>query len=270
MRGSTGWTGAAMIALATALGVAACAPPGGGEPGADGADAPAADPRSPDAEAATMPDAPSADQADTPAQDTGWIALFDGTDLSAWRGYRRADVPSAWQVRDGLLTLVPGDDGGDLVTREEFGDFELELSWRVGPGGNSGVFYRATEEPEIIWHGAPELQILDDAGHADGQAASTSAGALYDLYPPTADVVRPAGEWNRIRVVARGPHVEHWLNGTKIVEYEVGSEDWNQRVEASKFAVYPGFGEAERGHIGIQDHGDPVEFRDIRVRPGNR
>ena len=232
-------------------------------PGCGGSDAGAGDE---DARTAEAP-AANADMAETPAQDTAWIALFDGTDLSAWRGYRRPDLPPAWQARDGRLTFVPGEEGGDIVTREQFDDFELELDWRVGPAGNSGVFYRASEDFEVIWHGAPELQILDDAGHADGQDPMTSAAAAYALYPPSQQVVKPAGEWNEVRVVARGPHVEHWLNGVKVVEYEAGSEDWNQRVAGSKFAEYPGFGEARRGHIGLQDHGDTVWFRDIRVRP---
>ena len=215
-------------------------------------------------------DAMAADSA-TPASaamssDTAWITLFDGTDLSAWRGYHRSDVPTGWQVRDGLLVLIPGSDGGDLITRDEYGDFELALDWRVAPGGNSGIFYRASEDPEVIWYGAPELQLLDNAGHPDGGNTLTSAGAAYDLYPPTADVAKPGGEWNATRIVGRGPHVEHWLNGTKIVEYEAWSQDWNARVAASKFAEYPGFGEARSGHIGVQDHGDTVWFRDIRVR----
>ncbi len=205
---------------------------------------------------------------DADAQDTGWIALFDGTDLSAWRGYQRDDVPAGWQARDGLLVYDPSvGDGGDIVTRETFGDFELALDWRVEPGGNSGIFYRADEEPAAIWHHAPELQVLDDDAHADGASALTSAGSAYALYPPTANVVNPAGEWNHVRVVAQGPRIEHWMNGTKIVEYEVGSPEWDRRVADSKFAEYPGFGEAMEGRIGLQDHGNTVWFRDIRVRP---
>lgn len=200
-------------------------------------------------------------------QDTGWIALFDGTDLAAWRGYRRPQLPAGWRVMDRELVFVPGGDGGDIITRDQFADFELELEWRVGPEGNSGVFYRATEDFEVIWHGAPEAQVLDDARHPDGGDASTSSGALYALYPPTAEVVNPAGQWNAFRVVAQGPRVEHWLNGVKVVEYEAWTEDWYDRVAASKFAEFPGFGEARSGHIGLQDHGDTVWYRDIRVRP---
>lgn len=229
------------------------------------ADAPAGDAPAESGDAASSTDAGAAMDA---ARDTGWIALFDGTDLSAWRGYQRDDVPAGWQVRDGLLVFDPAaGDGGDLVTRETFSDFILELDWRVEPGGNSGLFYRADEDAEVIWHRAPELQILDDDAHADGGSPVTSAGSVYALYPPTEDVVNPAGEWNHVRVVARGPRVEHWMNGTKIVEYQVGSPDWNQRVADSKFDQYPGFGENMEGRIGLQDHGDTVWFRDIRIRP---
>lgn len=199
-------------------------------------------------------------------QDTGWIDLVDGSDHSAWRGYRREELPAGWRARDGMLGFVPGVEGGDIVTREEYGDFEFELEWRVGPAGNSGIFYRATEERDVIWESAVEMQVLDDEGHVDGGTPATSAGAAYALYPPTADVVKPAGEWNRVRIVALGPHVEHWLNGEKVVEYEAWSEDWNRRVAASKFAEFPGFGEARRGHIGLQDHGDEVWYRNIRIR----
>lgn len=218
---------------------------------------------------ACAPDSPDGDGDDAEeAAPAGWVALFDGTDLSAWRGYQREGVPTGWQVRDGILVLDPSaGDGGDIVTRERFGDFELELEWRVEPGGNSGIFYRADEDAAAIWHHAPELQLLDDDAHADGAAGATSAGACYALYAPTEDVVRPAGEWNHVRIVVRGPRVEHWMNGTKIVDYEVGSDDWDQRVAASKFAAYPGFGEAAEGRIGLQDHGDVVWFRDIRIRP---
>lgn len=245
-----------MFAASLALAIAACAP-----------DAPAADePAGGVQESASPTPDPGAVMEDE-GQEAGWIALFDGTDLSAWRGYRRDDVPGGWQVRDGVLVFDPtAGDGGDIVTRGQFSDFELVLEWRIGPGGNSGVFYRADEDAETIWHHAPELQILDDAGHADGASDLTSAGSAYALYPPTEDVVNPAGEWNHVRVVARGPHVEHWMNGSKIVEYEIGSPDWNRRVAASKFAEFPRFAEAMEGRIGLQDHGDMVWFRDIRVR----
>jgi hypothetical protein len=247
--------GAVAFVLAVSVACAAEA-----DPGADGAAAG-------DAQLAADTVDARGELRDDRTLDGEWVVLFDGTDLSAWRGYRSADVPAAWQLRDGILAFVPGEDGGDLVTRDRFGDFELELSWSVEPGGNSGIFYRATEEPDYIWQAAPEMQILDDDRHADGRSPLTSAGSLFALYPVVEDVVKPAGEWNDVRIVARGPRVQHWLNGVKVVEYEVGSADWTARVQDSKFAELEGFAVSPEGHIGLQDHGDPVRFRDIRVRP---
>ena len=198
----------------------------------------------------------------------GWDLLFDGRSLAGWRGYNRADLPAGWAVRDGALARIGP--GGDIITESQFDDFELVLEWKVGPGGNSGIFYRAEEGHEWIYQSAPEMQVLDDAGHRDGRDPLTSAGANYGLHPAPRGVVRPAGEWNEARIVAVGDHVEHWLNGVKIVEYELGSPEWRERVAASKFAEWPAYGRARRGHIGLQDHGDPVWFRSIKIRPIRR
>jgi Domain of Unknown Function (DUF1080) len=193
-----------------------------------------------------------------------WRSLFDGRSLAAWRGYKRADVPAGWQVVDGALTRAGR--GGDIVTTDEFGDFELALEWKVAPGGNSGIMYRVTEEAEAPYETGPEMQVLDDARHPDGRSPLTSAGALYGLYPAPRGAVKAAGEWNAARVVVRGNHVEHWLNGVKTAEAEIGSDDWNRRVADSKFRQWPGFAKASRGHIALQDHGDWVAYRNIRIR----
>jgi len=194
----------------------------------------------------------------------GWTLLFDGATTRGWRGYRRADMPAGWQVEDGALTRVA--EAGDIITEGMFGDFELALEWKVAPGGNSGIFFRVTEEGEYSYHTGPEMQVLDDAAHRDGQSRLTSAGAAYGLYPAPAGVVKPAGEWNAARLVVHGPHVEHWLNGVKLLEYELQSPDWEARVAASKFTEWPGYGRAPRGHIALQDHGDRVAFRSIKLR----
>ena len=195
----------------------------------------------------------------------GWRLLFDGRTTAGWRGYKRPDVPAGWQVLDGELIRVSG--GGDIITTEMYGDFELALEWMVGPAGNSGVFYRVTEEGEESYHTGIEMQVLDDAAHVDGQSRLTSAGSLYGLYPVPAGVVKPAGQWNSARVVARGNHVEHWLNGQQVVQAELWSPDWNTRLASSKFTQWPGFARATRGHIGLQDHGDRVAYRNITIRP---
>lgn len=210
----------------------------------------------------------TAGSAMTSAPDSaGWRSLFDGRTLAGWRTYRGAANPPNWQAVDGVLSVRgKGGDVGDIVTVDQFGDFELELEWKVEPGGNSGIFYRATEAAERIYESAPEMQVLDDARHIDGKNPLTSAGAAYGLYAPPRGVVKAAGEWNAARVVARGAHVEHWLNGQKVADYELGGADWSAKVQASKFKDWPGYGKATRGHIGLQDHGDPVYFRNIRIR----
>jgi hypothetical protein len=194
----------------------------------------------------------------------GWRLLFDGKSTAGWRAYGADSMPSGWQAVEGSLTRVSR--AADIITKEQFGDFELSLDWKLEPRGNSGIFYRAVEGLEWIYHGAPEYQVLDDAGHRDGQNPLTSAGSDYGLYPAPRDVVKPAGEWNSTRIVARGAHVEHWLNGQKVVEYEQGSPDWASRVAGAKFAAWPQYGKAMRGHIGIQEHGGRVEFRNIKIR----
>jgi len=198
------------------------------------------------------------------AQDDGWKVLFDGKSLDAWRVYKKDTAGDGWKIVDGTLYRAAA--GGDLITKEQFGDFELTLDWKLGEGGNSGIFFRGTEDAEVIWHTAPEMQILDNANHKDGQSPITSAGSNYAVHPPTKDLSKPIGEWNSVRLIAKGTHVEQWFNGVKVVEYELFSPDWEQRVKKSKFVEYPKYGRALRGHIGLQDHGDEVWFRNIRIR----
>jgi len=191
--------------------------------------------------------------------------LFDGKSLDAWRGYKTDAVPAGWRIQNGALTKdAPV---GDIVTRDEFADFELELEWKIGEAGNSGIFYRGTEEYDHIYWSAPEYQLLDDAKGADNKSRLTCTGAAYALYPAPAGHLKPVGEFNTTRIVARGPHVEHWLNNVKLLEYELWSPDWEAKVKASKFAAYPNFGRAKRGRIALQgDHAGVLAFRNIRVR----
>ncbi len=193
-----------------------------------------------------------------------WRALFDGSTTAGWRGYRMDSMPAGWQVVDGALTRVAA--GGDIVTVEQFANFELELEWKLAPGGNSGIFFRVTETAEETYHTGPEMQVLDDAAHRDGLSRLTAAGANYGLDPAPPGVVRPAGEWNAVRIVVRGAHVEHWLNGVQVVRYELWTPAWEAKVARTKFAEWPQYGRARRGHIGLQDHGDWVAYRNIRIR----
>jgi hypothetical protein len=196
----------------------------------------------------------------------GWRLLFDGKSLEGWRGYNKQTAPETWKVVDGELALVGK--GGDLITKEQFADFELKLEWKlVKPGGNSGVFFHGAETTDPIYYTAPEIQIIDNARHKDAANVTHTAGSNYDLDAPSRDVTKPIGEWNELRVVVRGPHVEQWMNGVKLVEYELWSPEWEAKVKASKFAKMPGYGRAKTGHIGLQDHGDPVAFRNLKIRP---
>ena len=208
---------------------------------------------------------PPANQLSAEEEAAGWRLLFDGT-LDSWRGYRREDAPGGWSAQDGTLAFTPGVDDGSLITVDRFADFELALEWKLGAGGNSGVFYRATEAERAPYWTGPELQILDNAGHPDGRNPETSAGSNYALHAPVEDVTRPVGEWNQVRIVIRGAQVEHWMNGVKVVEYEFWTDEWRAMVAETKFAEWPGYGMARAGHIGLQDHGNPVWYRNIKLR----
>jgi hypothetical protein len=195
----------------------------------------------------------------------GWRLLFDGRTTSGWRNFRRDSISGGWQVVDGALTrAAPA--AGDILTRDKFKNFELALEWKIAPGGNSGIFYRASEDDDAIYWTAPEMQVLDDAHHPDGESRLTSAGANYGIDPAPAGVVRPAGQWNQVRLVVNGSHVEHWLNGVKVVEYELGNPAWEAKVKASKFAPHVHYGRNAEGYVGLQDHGDWVSYRNIKIR----
>jgi hypothetical protein len=194
-----------------------------------------------------------------------WQTLFDGKSLDRWRGYKTDTVPDGWTIVDGAL--AKSTQVADLVSKDEFGDFELSIDWKIGEAGNGGIFYRGTEEEDHIYWTGTEYQLLDDAKAADNKTRLTCAGAVYALYPSPPGHVKPAGQWNTTRIVARGAHVEHWLNGFKLVEYEMWSPDWEAKVKASKFATHPHFGRAKSGHIAVQgDHEGDLAFRNIRIR----
>jgi hypothetical protein len=194
----------------------------------------------------------------------GWRLLFDGQSLHGWRGFMSEAPPAGWIVADGAL--VREGPGGDLLTVDQFGDFELRLQWRISEGGNSGIFFHVLPGGEQVWETGPEMQLLDNARHRDGKDPLTSAGANYALHAPVRDVTRPVGEWNDVALVVRGARVEHWLNGVMVVAYERWTPEWEALVAASKFVTMPGYGRARRGHIALQDHGDRVWYRSLRIR----
>ena len=198
------------------------------------------------------------------AMTSSWHPLLDAKG-SAWRGWKSEAFPTGWKISGDELSK----DGEveDLISREMYGDFELEFEWKIGEGGNSGVFYRGTREYEYIFWSAPEYQLLDDANAPDGKNRLTSAASNYGLYAAPAGIVRPHGEWNQARIVVDREHVEHWLNGQKVVEYELASPGWKAKVAASKFGKFPNFGLAAKGYLAIQgDHPGALALRNIRIR----
>lgn len=196
-----------------------------------------------------------------------WRSLFDGKTTAGWRGFKQKDLPDGWKAIDGALTRTGK--AGDIVSIDEFGDFELTIDWKIAPGANSGIFYRVVEydEDPDMWMVAPEYQLIDDRGYKGGPLKPTQlTAANYDLQPPGRDATKPAGQWNTTRILADGSHVEHWLNGAAIVKYDLWTDAWKALVAKSKFKDHPHYAQARKGHIGIQDHGDEAAFRNIRIR----
>ena len=190
-----------------------------------------------------------------------WQSLAEA---GQWRSVGASALDARWQVRDGELALTQAG-GGDILSVGTYGDFELELEWRLPAGGNSGLFYRAVDAAPV-WARAVEYQLLDDRTAEDRIVPSHRAAAVYDLVAPARDVLRPIGKYNHARIVACGPRVEHWLNGVRVASYDMDSEDWKQRVAASKFAGQADFARARRGHLALQDHGNAVYLRHMRIR----
>ncbi|MCB0807358.1 MAG: DUF1080 domain-containing protein [Bacteroidales bacterium] len=207
----------------------------------------------------------------------GWKLLFDGKSTDDWRGYNLDSFPAkGWEVVDGTLHVIgsgkgEAGGGGDIITEKKYSNFELELEWKVSEGGNSGIFYLAQEKPDQpIWKSAPEMQILDNERHPDaklGIDGNRAAGALYDLIPGKFEAVKPAGEWNKVKIMVYRGTVVHWVNGEQVLEYHLWTDDWKNMVLNSKFKEYDDFlNTAQEGFIGLQDHGDDVWFKNIRIK----
>jgi hypothetical protein len=195
----------------------------------------------------------------------GWKLLFDGSTTTGWRGYKTQTMPNGWRVDNGTLTKDASVE--DIVSNDQYANFEFAMDWRIGSGGNAGIFYRGTEEYEHIYWSAPEYQLLDDPNAPDGKNRLTSAAAAYGLYAAPAGIVKPAGEWNSTRIVVNGAHVEHWLNGQKVVQYELWSPDWEAKVKASKFVDWKNYGRSKTGYLAVQgDHDGVLALRNIKIR----
>ena len=196
-----------------------------------------------------------------------WKVLFDGKSTDAWRGFRQDSFPDkVWKVDGRTLRTIVGGESRDLITREKYRDFELELEWKIAPGGNSGIIYLVSEDFDQTYQTGPEMQVLDDAKHRDGKDPKTSAGALYGLIAPVNKVLKPVGQWNKVRLVVHNGHVEHWLNKRKVLDYELGSDQLKHLIAGSKFKDFPRFAQNREGYVALQYHGDEVWYRKIRIR----
>jgi hypothetical protein len=206
----------------------------------------------------------AADNVLTPAEKAaGWKLLFDGKSTEGWRGFKTPEPDAGWTVTDGALGPDPKT-SRDIMTKETFGDFELVFDWKITPKGNSGVMFHVTETGDQTYQSGPEYQVVDNAR---GEPLAEQAGALYGLYAPTTDATKPVGEFNHSRLVLRGGKGEHWLNGVKVAEYDLKSDEFKAKVAATKFKAWPQFAASDTGHIALQNHGDHVYYRNIKIRP---
>jgi len=202
----------------------------------------------------------------------GWKLLFDGKSLDQWQGLNRDELGKGWQVVDGTLTLASRAGAGDIITREQYSSFEFDFEFRLTKGANSGVKYLVNMKLSSGSHGVGyEYQVLDDENHPDaklGKNGSRTVASLYDIIPASKDKkVNPPGEWNSGRIIVKGKHVEHWLNGMKVLEYERGSDAYIAAIKGSKFGKNASFGTNDEGYILLQDHGNEVSFRNMKIRP---
>lgn len=210
--------------------------------------------------------------------DEGWTVLFDGTSTENFRAYGKETFPEkGWTIEDGALKVngsgrgEAGGGGGDIITVKKYRNFELSLEWKVSEGGNSGIFYLAQELPrKAIYMSSPEMQILDNDRHPDGRLGkdgNRQAGSLYDLIPAVPQNSKPVGEWNHVKILVYKGTVVHWMNGENVLEYHLWTDQWKQMCANSKFKDWPEFvNPAEEGYIGLQDHGDDVWFRNIKIK----
>jgi hypothetical protein len=194
-------------------------------------------------------------------------SLFDGKTTNGWHSYLKTG-PGAWSVVDGALQLDPkAKDQGDLVTNKEYENYELSLEWKIAEGGNSGIIFGVHEDPSFdqTYLTGIEMQVLDDAKAEDRTQPTHRAGALYDMRE-AAHPAKPAGEWNKVTIRKLHGHITFWLNGQKVIETQIGSADWNEMLNKSKFKTWKGFAAYPKGHIALQDHGAVVSFRDIKIK----
>jgi cytochrome c len=203
-------------------------------------------------------------------QAEGWKLLFDGKTTSGWRNFKSDQIGAAWKIDDNALHFdnTVTDGGGDIITNDEYENFELMLEWKIDSCGNSGIMFNVVEDEQYqyVWQTGPEMQVLDNDCHPDAKIIKHRAGDLYDLISCSTETVKPAGEWNQVRIVSNQGNYEFWLNGTNVVNFTMHTPEWDAMVAGSKFKDMPAFGKATKGHISLQDHGDKVWFRNIMIR----
>ncbi|MEX2961337.1 DUF1080 domain-containing protein [Microbulbifer sp. TYP-18] len=195
----------------------------------------------------------------------GWELLFDGRDLGKWRNFKKPGLSKQWQAVDGEMVLTEGG-GGDILTKKTYRDFDLKLEWKISLAGNSGIFVLADELGSQIYSHALEVQVLDNERHADNKVASHLSGSIYDLIASPKNSHRPVGAWNQVRILLEKKHLQVWQNGYQTVDILIGGEEWDRLVENSKFRDWQGFAKGDAGHIGLQDHGDSVAFKNIKIK----
>ncbi|MFN3840590.1 MAG: DUF1080 domain-containing protein [Cyclobacteriaceae bacterium] len=199
----------------------------------------------------------------------GWTLLFDGTSTAGWKGFNKDNVGAAWVIDNGTLHFDNTiQEGGDIITVNEYENFELALEWKIDSCGNSGIMFNVVESPEFTntYITGPEMQVLDNACHPDAKIIKHRAGDLYDLISCSTETVKPAGEWNQVRIISDKGNYQFWLNGTNVVNFTMHTPEWDALVAGSKFSQWPAFGKATKGHIALQDHGDKVWYRNIMIR----
>ena len=206
----------------------------------------------------------------------GWISLFDGKTTKGWHKYGGTTVGAAWKVSDGTLFLDTSTkngfqiaNGGDIVTDDEYENFDLKLEWKISPGGNSGIMFNVHEDPakyQYTFMTGPEMQVLDDARNEDGKIYKHHAGDLYDLIACSKKTVKPVGEWNQVEIKLLNGKLDLYLNGENVVSTTMWDDNWNKLVAGSKFKSMPGFAKFKKGHIALQDHGFVVSFRNIMIK----
>ena len=201
-------------------------------------------------------------------QAEGWQLLFDGSDLSQWRNFKQPELNPGWKAENGALKLsTPG--AGDILTKASYSNFDLLLEWKIAEGGNSGILIMVDELGQYIYSHAPEIQILDNERHSDNKIDSHRSGSLYDMVAAHNSSFKPAGEWNQVRIRLKDDFLQIWQNDVNTTSIVIGSSTWDKLLAASKFASWVGFGDVKKGHIGLQDHGDTVWFKNIKIKELN-